>query len=87
MKAIVVLYTSGHLLAIKNKQFEKRTLHITESKDDSNGTCINLNPDIESGGLGVWDLRMSRRKVSVLMGSSGSIRAMSLAPSGEVDII
>jgi hypothetical protein len=30
----------------------------------------------------MWDLRMTKRKISVLKGSSGSIRALHLTPSG-----
>jgi WD40 repeat protein len=36
-----------------------------------------------SGGLGMWDLRMTKKKVSVLAGSSGSIRDLHMTPSGD----
>jgi hypothetical protein len=36
------------------------------------------------GGLGMWDLRMTKKKVSVLAGSSGSIRDLHMTPSGRL---
>jgi hypothetical protein len=38
---------------------------------------------IHLGGLGMWDLRMTKKKVSVLAGSSGSIRDLHMTPSGK----
>ena len=68
-------------IALAEYHMRSKVLNIP-SIDEGIQPYVTILSHSSSGGLALWDLRMSRRKISVLKGSSGSIRSLHLTPSG-----